>query len=251
MNERLQNEIEAYENDTLDRKGLHNLLNYCYYYSYLQLLDDARMHILDSIDDDKLELGSRTWYSWFTRNSPSIEVSNLTCLNLSNREIVKGQKLHGETSQNIKFIVGDAHDMPFEDSTYGLVFGSSILHHLVLDTALMELIRILKPNGKIIFEEPLDINPFYKLYRRFTPGQRTKDEKAFTTTELNIIKNYFNINIYHYNLMSIPLGILAKLLFNSYENPLSRFANRLDYWLLKIPILKYLSAKVLIVGTPK
>ena len=251
MNERIKNEIDAYDNDKLERDDIHSLLNYCYYYSYLNLLDDARRNIVEYIDDQKLEIGSRTWYSWFFHNKPPIPVDKVSCINISTNEISKGKALDEESGEKINFVVGDAHDMPFNDSSFSLVFGSSILHHLELQKGLEEIVRVLEPGGKIIFEEPLNINPFYKLFRLFTPSLRTKDEKAFTFQELNLFKKYFDVNIYYYNFLSIPLGILAKLLFKSYENPISRFAGSLDKVILSMPILKYLAAKVLIVGTPK
>ena len=53
----------------------------------------------------------------------------------------------------------DAHDLQFEDGTFDFVYGDAILHHLNMVPALDEIFRVLKPNGKILFVEPLDVNP--------------------------------------------------------------------------------------------
>jgi SAM-dependent methyltransferase len=59
----------------------------------------------------------------------------------------------------------DAYDLQFEDGTFDFIFGDIILHHLNMVPALDEIFRALKPNGEILFFEPLDINPAGKLVR--------------------------------------------------------------------------------------
>jgi ubiquinone/menaquinone biosynthesis C-methylase UbiE len=57
------------------------------------------------------------------------------------------------------FEVADVHRLGFPDSSFDAVYGSSILHHLELDAALREMLRVLKPGGRLVFAEPNMLNP--------------------------------------------------------------------------------------------
>lgn len=58
-----------------------------------------------------------------------------------------------------EFAVADAHALPFAEARFDGVFGSSTLHHLELDAALAEILRVLKPGGRMAFAEPNLMNP--------------------------------------------------------------------------------------------
>jgi SAM-dependent methyltransferase len=79
---------------------------------------------------------------------------------------------------------GNAEALPFRDSSFDAVYGSSILHHLDLDAALAELRRVLKPGGRLVFAEPNAINPHLLLIFRVRALRRhfgvSPDEMAFT-----------------------------------------------------------------------
>ena len=244
--ERINRERLAYDEDTLNRTGLVSLLKYCYYYQDLLMRKEIKNYLQEWLPLNCLELGSKTWYSWLFRNE--YRPSNLTCLNLSKRELESGNKLSVSCSFPVNFHLGDAHQMNLESDRYDLVFGRAILHHLELSRALSEINRVMKDDGKIIFFEPLNINPFYKLYRYLNPGQRTIDERAFTLNELKIIRSRFNVRIIYYNIMSIPLGYISRMIYSDYKNPLARFASRLDHYLCKIGGIQLLASKCLIIG---
>ncbi|MEP7268144.1 MAG: methyltransferase domain-containing protein [Saprospiraceae bacterium] len=55
---------------------------------------------------------------------------------------------------NLEFILGDVHDLPFDDNIFDLVYGRYILEH-VSDPmkVLKEAYRVLKPEGKICIQE--------------------------------------------------------------------------------------------------
>lgn len=75
------------------------------------------------------------------------------------------------------FVLGDATNLPFPDAIFDAAYGSGILHHLSLESARGEILRVLKPGARAFFVEPLIHNPFLRLYRQFnrrkyTPGER-------------------------------------------------------------------------------
>lgn len=244
--DRLQRELETYEEGSLNRESLEQVLRYCYFYQDLRMRSTVKAILLENKPEICLEIGSRTWYAWLHKNEYMPE--QLTCVNLSLRELSMGKKINDHFKYEIKFVQGDAHNLLFEPDHFNLIFGRAILHHLELSAALAEVQRVLSPDGMIIFFEPLNINPAYKVYRYFHPNQRTKDERAFSISNLNLIKSTFNVKITYYNITSIPLGYIAKLFYKNIENPISKFAAKLDYYLCKVKYLQWLSSKCLIVG---
>ena len=60
---------------------------------------------------------------------------------------------------NIRYQLADVHHLPFANGTFDAVWGSSVLHHLDLTGALMEMRRVLSIGGKIVFAEPNILNP--------------------------------------------------------------------------------------------
>jgi len=118
------------------------------------------------------------------------------------------------------FIAASAHDLPFPDSSIDVVFGIAILHHLDLDLVSREVLRVLKPGGRAIFQEPVrnsavirfvrslipyrapDISPFERPLtddelKRFAKGFRRWSVRAFALPHvqvgqvLPVVKNYW------------------------------------------------------------
>jgi SAM-dependent methyltransferase len=146
----------------------------------------------------------------------------------------------------------DAHSLEFEDESFDLVYGCAILHHLEYNRALDEIYRVLKPGGRILFAEPLGINPVGKLARVMTPFARTADEKPLMFKELAELEKRFNTRHYYEELFSVPLGVISGLLFDNPNNWLTRLAFNFDLSLHRMfPPLRYLFRHVLVVGTRK
>lgn len=66
-------------------------------------------------------------------------------------------------------VVGDAHNLPFEDNTFDVVLCTEVLEHLhTPEKAAAEMIRVLKPGGKLVlttrFMFPVHVAP-YDYYR--------------------------------------------------------------------------------------
>jgi SAM-dependent methyltransferase len=59
--------------------------------------------------------------------------------------------------------VADAERIPYDDDTFDLVVGHAVLHHIPdLDTALREVLRVLKPGGRFVFAgEPTRVGDLY------------------------------------------------------------------------------------------
>ncbi|MCK4404183.1 MAG: class I SAM-dependent methyltransferase [candidate division Zixibacteria bacterium] len=113
-----------------------------------------------------------------------------------------------EKMKDIEFLVMDAEEMQFEDDSFDMVYGTGILHHLRLHKALRELARVLNPEGKAIFIEPMAHNPAINLFRKLTPRFRTKDEHPLTAKDLERMKEFFhqaNYDFFHlFSLFAVP-----------------------------------------------
>ena len=60
---------------------------------------------------------------------------------------------------NVVLHRGNAESLPYADASFDAVYGSSVLHHLDLDRALLEVLRVLRPGGRCAFTEPNILNP--------------------------------------------------------------------------------------------
>jgi SAM-dependent methyltransferase len=107
----------------------------------------------------------------------------------------------------VNYKVMDAESLAFEDSSFDIVCGSGILHHLDLKRAFTELARTLVPEGVGIFIEPLGHNPLTNLYRRLTPKMRTEDEHPLLMPDLEMAKQYFTKVETHYFHLSTLLAV--------------------------------------------
>jgi len=89
---------------------------------------------------------------------------------------------------NVNFIVGNACETEFKSGSFDFVVGSSSLHHLEVDSALKEFIRVLKPGGGMMFTEPNMMNPQVALTKNVPSIKRrvgdSLDETAFFRWEI-------------------------------------------------------------------
>jgi SAM-dependent methyltransferase len=95
---------------------------------------------------------------------------------------------------NADFVCVDGHTIPVQNNSFDCVIVNSLLHHLDLEVVFAEIKRVLKPNGLLIFREPLGINPMFQFYRLLTPRSRTSDERPFSLSDINLMKKYFEFD---------------------------------------------------------
>ena len=115
-----------------------------------------------------------------------------------------------EMGLNIDFQVMNAEDLEFEDNSFDVICGTSIIHHLELDTAYAEINRVLKPGGVCIFLEPMGHNPLINAYRRFTPNLRTPDEHPLLVNDLTLAERTFSeVKTEYFTLFSLAWSPFA------------------------------------------
>ncbi|MDH5670733.1 MAG: class I SAM-dependent methyltransferase [Myxococcales bacterium] len=143
--------------------------------------------------------------------------------------------------------VMDANQLSYENETFDFCFGSGVLHHLSLPSALHELSRVLKPGGRILFLEPLATNPLIQAYRHLTPSARSPDETPLTRSHLRQIEETFPDVRFEYFGFS-TLTCVGLMRWPNAAQAALRVASDLDRFLLRLPFVWRLAWVVLIRG---
>lgn len=136
-----------------------------------------------------------------------------------------------------EFRVMDAHSLDFPDQSFDVVVGSSILHHLEYERAIMEIVRVLRPGGVAIFDEPLRDNPGGKIYRALTPKARTKEELPLSKKQILWADRQFGSATHRFSgLVSTALGLLTSFTGMSANAWPLRMADTIDQAISKTPL---------------
>jgi SAM-dependent methyltransferase len=131
----------------------------------------------------------------------------------------------------------DAESLDFPDGSFDLVCGTAVLHHLDLDRACAEIVRVLRPGGHAVFLEPLAHNPLINLYRRLSPAMRTVDEHPFKMRDLEAVAGHFAEADHRF----FALHTLATLPLRRFRffGRIERRAERADEWAFRrMPFLR-------------
>jgi len=180
------------------------------------------------------------------------KINQVIGIDISPKSIEKVNKIikTKNLDEKVKVFVMDAHNLKFENESFNAIIGNGILHHLVIEKAICEIHRVLKKNGKILFQEPLGLNPILNIFRKKTPHARTKNEHPLKLKDFKLIKKYFQFNsqgFYFFTILSFGFKTFLRSK-NLYK--ISRYLfTKIDSLLLSIfPFLKYLCWIVIIEG---
>lgn len=147
--------------------------------------------------------------------------------------------------KNAKFRVGDTGKLPFKDNTFDVVAGNSILHHVSLEEAIPEIIRVSKEGAKVWFSEPNYLNPqiFIQKHVPFIKNmmQDSEDERAFFKWEmLEMFKKYGFKKI-----IVKPYEFLHPFIPKAYLASFAKFCIFLE----KVPVIKELAGTIEVIAT--
>jgi len=181
-----------------------------------------------------------------TQKIATLKPSKLFGIDISEISISKAIENAKNLNLQINYSVDNCEETRFKAETFDLVFGSGILHHLDLEKSLVEINRILKKGGEMVFLEPLGANPLINFYRKLTPKSRSEDEHPFLKKDFNFINSLFKqVTVKYY-------GFFTLIFFLFYKNPqkssVFKIISKLDYYFFKIKYFKSLAWSVLIVA---
>ena len=175
-----------------------------------------------------------------------IDISPVSIKNSQKEAEKKGLK-------NISFLVMDAENLKFEDNYFDLIVCSGVLHHLKIEKAYQELSRVLKPDGKIICDEPLAYNPIFHIYRLLTPQLRTKWEvrHILKIKDIMLSIKYFGkieMKFFHlFTLLAVPFRNIPFIF-----NPLLALLGFIDLIVLSLPLINWWAWQIVfILSNPK
>src|SRR3954463_6891623 len=99
---------------------------------------------------------------------------SVTGIDVSDAEIERARERVQEegVADRCRFLVEDAHHMSFPDDSFDVIVGDSILHHLELRQALLEIRRVLRPGGRAVFLGPAWPHPLVGVRPGVAPSAR-------------------------------------------------------------------------------
>ncbi len=238
----IENEKEFHNKifETKQRKELDELYGFAQYI-YTEFENNIKQNI--GSESYVLEYGCGMKS---TINKLAVNTIHRYAFDISDYAINENQLNFPETN----YKVCDAHKLEYNDNFFDVVFGSSILHHLMLDKAIPELNRVIKQNGLLLFLEPLGHNYFINKFRSKTPEMRTDDEHPLLVSDLEFISQNFNISkTKFYCLFPLAVNVIFKTRKIEW---LYRIAKKMDQVLFKIfPFTKKYAWIVVLIGRKK
>jgi len=154
------------------------------YYS----IAEPRLNAYRSILDTYARTGARMLELGCSTGTTSIELSLLGAevigVDISDVAIRRARDSARRAGSHAHFAVEDAQRLAYDDRSFDVVFGSSVIHHLDVSRVAPEIARVTRAGGTAVFLEPLGHNPVIELYRRLTPDARTADERPLRVTDL-------------------------------------------------------------------
>lgn len=108
----------------------------------------------------------------------ALQGARVEAVDISPKMVERSRELcarHG-VADRVGFHVAPGERLPLPDGSIDVVFGHDVLHHMDLERGRAELQRVLGPNGRAVFVEPLGHNPIINLFRDRSPETRTPDE---------------------------------------------------------------------------
>lgn len=139
-----------------------------------------------------LELGCGS--AEITRNIASAGTGRkITALEVD--EIAHGKNLQIADLPNVSFDLAGAQDIPLEDETVDVVLMFKSLHHVpvhLMDDAMREINRVLKPGGVAYISEPVFAGAFNEILRLFHDESQVR-EAAFNTVKKAVDEGLFEL----------------------------------------------------------
>jgi len=140
----------------------------------------------------------------------------------------------------------NACNLLYADESFDFVVGMAILHHVDLAKVAKEVSRVLKPNGKAVFVEPLSYNPLSNLWRGLSPSIRVPYEHPLLYSDISEMGKQFRSTVYSEYALLTLLSSFVYLITCSHtaKKKAADFLERLEPKVLKVckPLRKYSGA---------
>jgi len=247
---------EEEENDAIyRRRSLQNLDLSKTHYGHARMLDWALRQFPDLSGANVLDIGVGEGQSSVLLARAGARV---TGIDVSGEALTRATELAKRSGVHAEFIRMPGEDLRFPDKTFDAILCMSVYHHMDLERATREFVRVLRPGGRVVMVEPLATNPPAWLYRRmggFLAREATSRETPLHVADLGVLRRHFReVRWQGMFLLSVALFGIDRIFDNSNRvvHVLTRsafkFVYPLDSLLLRIPGLQRVAWKIAIVA---
>ena len=165
---------------------------------------------------------------------------------------IKDFSISKNNKSSCVFGAGSIHSLPFNDNLFDAVICSEVLEHLdSLESAVSEIVRVLKPGGSLIAIETFGHNLLFNCKRKWNVfrGNRTTwaADHIMKNDEWRKMSAHFEtVNIYYFGLTGLILVPLIRFLPHKIKIISTNFFSTIDKQLFKIEMLKPLAFKTVV-----
>lgn len=162
-------------------------------------------------------------------------------------------------ADRVTFICSPIEMTELPSASFDIVWGDGFLHHVLdeLEAVMRQLMRWVKPDGLVLFSEPVNLfEPLRRLRRRIpVRTDATPGERPLVRSELDLVGRYIpDLRMRHYLL----LGRLDRFILVNCNYERSSAIRRaivngidlLDYALLSLPLMHKLAGAGVLYGHP-
>lgn len=152
-----------------------------------------------------------------------------------------------EVTNQVSFFVADGASDSLPKGRYDAVLAMSVLHHLPLEEGLRTLSDLLKPGGRVAFQEPVAYSSILQRLRDKTPVKKevSPDERQLGQHDIQRIGEVFTIEeIRHYSVLHRFWRVVPQCFHGIFDHVVLR----LDRLLLMIPGMDRFAGTVVILA---
>ena len=249
-------EKEAQENDEIYRRRSFDTLDLSKtHYGHRQMLDWALQRLPNLNGARVLDIGVGEGQSSVLLARAGAQV---TGIDVSGEALERARELTRRCDVKAEFLRMAGEELHFPDASFDAILCMSVYHHMDLDRATREFVRVLRPGGRVVMIEPLATNPPAWLYRRLgrlLAREATSEETPLHVGDLQLLRKHFRrVEWQGMFFLSVGLFGLDRIWKNSTSlvHPLTKWAfswiSPLDSMLLKVPGLQRIAWKIGVVA---
>ena len=122
----------------------------------------------------------------------ALQGANVTATDLSSGMLKVTSQLAELNGTSLKTHKASAEglDIP-EGMLFDIVYTGNLLHHVDVETTLLQMKKVLKPGGILVTWDPLHYNPVINNYRKKAMDVRTPDEHPLKWSDLKLFNKHF------------------------------------------------------------
>lgn len=172
--------------------------------------------------------------------------ADVTSFDISPRSMSVVKKRAELNQVRLKPLVSSGEALPFKDESFDIIFGKSILHHLIIDVARRDLNRVLCKGGKAVFVEPMGMNPLLTFARRHLPYPHKNEvgvDQPLTYNDIKLWMEGFQLT----RINEIQLLSMIERVFG-WDTQLPLFREMDSFLLKNIPFLRKFCRYVVILS---